>query len=141
MTTTSPLEVIRSAVATTAERVFVSPITQDGVTVIPAAAVDAGGGGGGGSGANGKGAGTGSGEGGGFGLRAKPAGAFVIRDGSVRWQPAVDVNRVVLGAQVVAVIGLLVIRTIVRSRRHTARARATRRQAAMVRHGIRGTRG
>jgi uncharacterized spore protein YtfJ len=83
--------------------------------VIPAAAVGAGGGGGSGNQSGGE---SGAGEGGGFGLRARPAGAFVIRNGSVRWQPAIDVNRVVMGAQVVAVVALLVLRTIVRSRAH-----------------------
>ena len=35
---------------------------------------------------------TTSGEGGGFGVVARPAGAYVIKDGRVRWRPAVDVN-------------------------------------------------
>jgi uncharacterized spore protein YtfJ len=109
-TMTNPLEVIRSSVASTAEKVFVSPIERDGLTVIPAATVGAGGGSGN------QGGEPGSGERGGFGLRAKPAGAFVIRNGSVRWQPAVDVNRLVMGGQVVAIVALLVLRTIVRSR-------------------------
>jgi len=114
-TTTGPLEVISSAVASTAERVYLEPIRQDDLVVIPAASVGGGGGGGGGSGE--QGGPSGSGEGGGFGLRAKPAGAFVIKQGKVRWQPAVDVNRVVLGAQVVAVTALLVVRAVITSRR------------------------
>lgn len=121
-TMTSPLEVIRTTVATTAEKVYVTPIERDGLTVIPAASVGAGGGGGGGSGPDASGGGTGSGEGGGFGLRAKPAGAFVIKDGRVRWQPAVDVNALVIGSQVVAVVALLTLRTIVRIRARYARS-------------------
>jgi len=118
-TTTSPLEAIRTTVASTAEKVYAAPVRQDGLTVIPAATVSGGGGGGGGSGeqkASEKGGpSTGSGEGGGFGLKAKPAGAFVIKEGSVRWQPAIDVNRVVLGGQIVAIVALLVAREIIRS--------------------------
>jgi hypothetical protein len=48
-------------------------------------------------------------------------GAFVIRGDQVRWVPAVDVNKVVMGAQLVAVVALLTVRRIVkaRRRRHT----------------------
>jgi hypothetical protein len=42
---------------------------------------------------------TGAAESAADGLTAIPVGAFVIRDGVLRWRPAVDVNRVVLGAQ------------------------------------------
>jgi uncharacterized spore protein YtfJ len=118
-TTTSPLEVIRTAVATTAEKVYTEPIRQDGLTVIPAASVGGGGGGGGGSGGP-EGQGAGAGEGGGFGLKAKPAGAFVIKQGKVRWQPAVDVNRVILGGQIIAVTALLVARAIILGRARLA---------------------
>lgn len=129
MTTTSPLEVIRAAVSSTAEKVYTEPIRQDGLTVIPAASVGGGGGGGGGSGGPGE-ANAGSGEGGGFGLKAKPAGAFIIRQGKVRWQPAVDVNRVILGGQIVAVVALLVVRAVMLNRSrltHAMTGRAARR--------------
>jgi uncharacterized spore protein YtfJ len=76
--------------AMTVSRVFGEPYERDGVTVIPAAAVRGGAGGGGGKQQTGE-----EGEGGGFGLLARPAGAFVIKDGTVTWQPAVDVNRIV----------------------------------------------
>jgi uncharacterized spore protein YtfJ len=139
-TTTSPLEVIRTAVTTTAEKVYIEPIRQDGLIVIPAASVGGGGGGGGGGSGEQSGPGSGSGEGGGFGLRAKPAGAFVIKEGKVRWQPAVDVNRVILGAQVVAVTALLVVRALILGR---IRARQERmwpriRAAAVPMHHHRG---
>jgi hypothetical protein len=44
------------------------------------------------------------GEGGGFGVSARPAGAYVIKDGRVRWWPTVDVNRLVatIGALAIA---------------------------------------
>jgi len=84
--------------AITVRRVYGEPIEQEGVTVVPAAAVRGGGGGGGDSNGNG---------GGGFGVAARPVGAYVIRDGEVVWRPAVDVNRVVIGWQVVSALGLL----------------------------------
>ncbi|GAA3168992.1 hypothetical protein GCM10010531_22550 [Blastococcus jejuensis] len=78
----------------TVSRVFGEPYERDGVTVIPAAAVRGGAGGG-----TGKKDETGEeGEGGGFGLVARPAGAYVIKDGAVTWLPAVDVNRIVTTA-------------------------------------------
>jgi uncharacterized spore protein YtfJ len=75
----------------TVSRVYGEPYERDGVTVIPAAHVRGGAGGG-----SGRKDGTGEeGEGGGLGLIARPAGAYVIKDGTVTWQPAVDVNRIV----------------------------------------------
>jgi uncharacterized spore protein YtfJ len=135
-TTTSPLEVIRTAVATTADKVYTEPIRQDGLTVIPAASVGAGGGGGGGSGGP-EGPSAGSGEGGGFGLRAKPAGAFVIKQGKVRWQPALDVNRLVLGGQAVAFTALLVARSVILGRARAAQARGDARVERVTRRARR----
>jgi len=40
--------------------------------------------------------GGGSGSGGGFALGARPVGAYVIDGEQVRWEPAVDVTRIVL---------------------------------------------
>lgn len=60
----------------------------------------------------------GSGGGGGFGVRAKPVGVYTIREGRVRWEPALDLNRVILGAQVVAAVAVVVIARAVRRRRH-----------------------
>lgn len=73
--------------AITVKRVYGDPIESEGVTVVPAAAVGGGGGGGGDAEGNG---GTG------FGLRARPVGAWVIRDGEATWRPAVDLNRIAL---------------------------------------------
>ena len=43
---------------------------------------------------------------GGFATHTRPLGVYVVRDGEVDWQPALDLNRVILGGQVVgAVIG------------------------------------
>jgi len=101
-------EMLRGAKdAMTAQTVFAEPIERDGTLIIPAAKVRGGGGGGGDSEENG---------GAGFGLSAKPAGAYVVRDGKVSWEPAIDVNRIVLGAQVVAIVLLLVLRSIFRKR-------------------------
>jgi hypothetical protein len=40
-------------------------------------------------------------------VNSRPSGVYVVKDGDVRWIPAVDVNRVILGAQVVAIVALL----------------------------------
>lgn len=118
----------------TVKRVYGEAIQQDGITVIPAAMVAGGGGGGGGEGpAALQQAGVageavkGSGSGSGFGLKASPAGAFVIREGNVTWVPAVDVNRIVRGAQWLAgtailLFGLRRLRSARRSARRSMRA-------------------
>ena len=68
----------------------------------PAARVSGGGGGGGG---HDREEGQ-EGSGGGFGLHARPSGAYVMKNGAVRWMPAVDPNRVitVIGAVVIAAL-------------------------------------
>ena len=89
MRTTDLVTTLREGMSVS--RVFGEPIERDGVTVIPAATIRGGAGGG-----NGRKAETSEeGEGGGMGLIARPAGAYVIKDGAVTWQPAVDVNRIV----------------------------------------------
>jgi uncharacterized spore protein YtfJ len=80
----------RARGAISVRRVFGEPVEHNGVVLVPAASVRGGGGGGSDERDNG---------GGGFGIVARPVGAYVIRDGDVRWRPAVDVNRAVLGAQ------------------------------------------
>jgi uncharacterized spore protein YtfJ len=104
----------------TSRKVFGEPVTVGDVTVIPAAKVSGGGGGGGGSGADGRRAsegGTGEGTGAGVGQSAKPMGAFVLRQDKVTWRPAVDVNRIIMGAQIVAIVALLTVRALLRRRR------------------------
>jgi uncharacterized spore protein YtfJ len=101
--------------ALTVKRVFGEPYERNGVTILPAASIRGGAGGGQGEGNPGSGP-SGSGSGGGFGLIAKPAGVFVIEGDRTRWQPAIDVNRVVLGAQIVVIVALLVLRRARRAR-------------------------
>ena len=99
-----PLAIIERARDTlTVKRVFGEAIERDGVTVIPAANVRGGGGGGGDVQGNG---------GGGFGVSASPAGAYVIKDGDVRWEPAFDRGRAILMGQVIAIVALLTIRSV-----------------------------
>ncbi|MDB5113691.1 MAG: hypothetical protein JWL78_761 [Chloroflexi bacterium] len=92
----------------TVRQVFGEPYERDGALVVPVARVaGVGGGGGGGTPAEG-------GSGGGFVLEARPVGVYVIRDGEVSWRPAVDVTRIALGGQLVAVVALLVARSVIR---------------------------
>ena len=98
----------------TVQRVFGEPIERDDVTIVPVARVQGGGGGGGG-----EKQGAERGQGGGFGLSARPAGVYVIRGGEVSWQPAIDLNRIILGGQLVAVAVFLLARSLVRSRTRT----------------------
>ena len=69
---------------------------------------------GGGSGEDPQGQGKGSGSG--FAMTARPFGAFVLREGELSWRPAVDVNRIVLGGQVVIIVALLTVRTIIKAK-------------------------
>jgi uncharacterized spore protein YtfJ len=87
-------------------RVYGEPYQEDGVTIIPAANVMGGGGAGGDTEGNG---------GGGFGVRARPAGAWVIRGGEATWRPAMDLNRTILMGQLVAIVALLSLRSIVKA--------------------------
>jgi len=101
------LEVVNQAKdAITVRRVYGEPYQQDGVTIIPAANVMGGGGGGGDTEGNG---------GVGFGVSARPAGAWVIKDGEARWRPALDLNRVILVGQFVAIVALLTVRSIAKT--------------------------
>ncbi|GEL18047.1 spore germination protein GerW family protein [Pseudonocardia asaccharolytica] len=79
------------------DQVFGPPIEKDGTTVVPVARVRAGGGIGGRRGANNPAGSSGA------GVVARPVGAFAIGpDGKVAWHPAVDVNKIVLGGQILA---------------------------------------
>ncbi|MGH2951138.1 MAG: spore germination protein GerW family protein [Solirubrobacterales bacterium] len=90
--------------AITVKRVYGAPYERDGVTVIPAASVGGGAGGGGGEGPE---KGT-FGGGSGFGLGARPVGAYVIKNGDVRWVPAFDATRIA-GQALVAAAALAVL--------------------------------
>ena len=96
----------------TVGRVFGEPIRQGEVLIVPVARIR--GGAGGGSGSDSTKEETGSGGGGGF--EATPAGVFVLKNESVAWHPVVDVTRIVIGGQLVAVVLFLVVRSILRRR-------------------------
>jgi uncharacterized spore protein YtfJ len=122
-----------------AREVYGEPTERDGVIVIPAARVWSGGGAGGGGGTEPGGTAEaapvedsadpavhdtdpgalaeGGGGGFGFGRRAEPAGAFVVDEHGVRWVPAVDVNRMVLGGQVAFVLAVAAVAWAVSRRR------------------------
>ena len=100
--------------AITVRKVFGEPYEKGNLTVIPTARVAGGGGGGTGHDDEGQ-----EGEGGGFGMRANPAGVYVIKDGAVKWQPAVDPNRLVLAAAAVMVVALVTRAWAIRSRTRT----------------------
>lgn len=111
-------------------RVFGEPYERGGALVIPVATVWGGTGSGWGSGelagsgghgrrgrrgeagdaaaeqhaSDSPGTGEGSGGGGGFGVRVKATGVYVVDDAGARWQPALDLNRVILGGQVLAAV-------------------------------------
>jgi uncharacterized spore protein YtfJ len=111
--------------AMTVKRVFGDPYEKDGVVIIPVANVMGGAGAGGGTGAGAKpekageeAVGEGAGETGygmGYGLRATPAGAYIIKGGEVEWKPALDVNSLTIQRALVAVVALLVLRSIIRT--------------------------
>jgi uncharacterized spore protein YtfJ len=98
----------RARDAISVSKVYGEPYEEDGLTFIPAAAVRGGGGGGGDTEGNG---GTG------FGLTASPVGAYVIKDGDVSWEPAVNPNRMILGWQLVSVFALFAWWRVARARR------------------------
>lgn len=90
--------------ALTVNRIYAQPFEKDGLAVIPAASVRGGAGGGSGHDEQGQ-----EGEGGGFGMTGSPAGAYVVQDGTVKWLPAVDPNRIFLMVGM-AVIAYLLMR-------------------------------
>ncbi len=99
--------------AITVKKVFGDPYEKNGLTVIPAAKVQGAVGGGAGQGPEQQGSGTG----GGYAVNARPVGAYVIKDGALSWQPAIDVNRVIIGGQIVGALALLVIGSVLKARR------------------------
>jgi uncharacterized spore protein YtfJ len=98
--------------AVTVHRVYGDPIERDGVMIIPAAAVMGGVGFGGGEDGNGA-----HGAGGGSGINARPVGVYKIVDGKVTWEPAIDLTRVIVGGQIVAIAFLLMVGSVLRKRR------------------------
>jgi hypothetical protein len=107
-----------------ARRVYGDPYEKNGLTVIPAATVRGGGGGGMGDHEGGE-----AGTGGGFGLMARPSGAWIVEDGHATWKPAIDVNRIVLGGQTIALTAILAV-----SRVRLAQARRRRSLLGLIPH-------
>jgi uncharacterized spore protein YtfJ len=91
-----------------ASEVFGAPYEKNGITLIPAAKI-AGGAGGGGDQQNPQAGGVG------FGVSSRPVGAFVVKGDEVRWQPALDLNRVIFMSQIVVIVALLTARAIVKA--------------------------
>jgi len=129
----------------TSRRVFGEALSVGEVTVIPAARVLGRGGGGGGGGRMARdadkagGQQAGDGAGGGLSQSARPVGAFVVKDGDVSWRPALDLNRIILGGEFVAVVALLVIRSVFnhRARRRGHGPRLNRGMRRTLRHAER----
>lgn len=96
------------------KRVFGEPIHEGDLTIIPVARV-----------AGGAGAGSGpddeGGSGGGFGVSAAGIGVYEIRNGTATFKPAVDVNRVILGGQIIAAVAIIVVGGIIRARMNATR--------------------
>jgi hypothetical protein len=78
------------------KRVYGDPYEKNGLAVIPAAIV-----GGVAASASGDQTVDESGERA-CGLMARPSGAWIIQGDQVTWKPAIDVNRIVLGGQIIA---------------------------------------
>jgi uncharacterized spore protein YtfJ len=85
------------------KRVYGDPVDKDGLTIIPAAVVRGGAGGG-----IGEHDGKETGKGGGYGLNVRPSGAWIMEGKNVTWKPAIDVNRIVLGGQLIGLVAILV---------------------------------
>ncbi|MEU9883911.1 hypothetical protein [Sphaerisporangium sp. NPDC051011] len=114
-----------------ARRVYGDPYEKDGVTVIPVLHIRAAGGFGRGErrgaepGEQPGGADTAvvsgnamnDGEGGGGAAEARPVGAYIVKDGEARWEPAFDVNRFVLGVQILVGLALILFARRLRPRR------------------------
>lgn len=107
-----PATLLRAAQDTfTVRTVFGEAYERDGALVVPVArvlgATGTGAGSGGadrGTGDGGEAHGTGDGGGGGLVTHVAPLGVFVVRDGRARWEPVLDLGRVVAGGQVVAAV-------------------------------------
>lgn len=96
----------------TVKKVYGEPYQSNGVTLIPAASIRGGMGSG-----EGEGSGTTpAGRGGGMGITARPIGAYRIKGDEVVWVPAIDLSRIIVTGQLVAIVAMLVIRSILKTR-------------------------
>ena len=93
------LQKLLSSTADTVDvrRAFGPPYERGDCVIVPIAWVAGGTGGGGAQGTSGEEGGLANG-GGGTGSVVWPLGVYVIKDGNVRWVPALDTTRVALGA-------------------------------------------
>jgi len=99
-------------------RVFGEAYERDGVLVIPVARVWGATGSGAGSGEMGAAGDTehtpsgpgrhggGGGGGGGYGVHVKAVGVYVVDEAGAHWRPTLDLNRVILGGQLVGAVAL-----------------------------------
>jgi uncharacterized spore protein YtfJ len=113
-----PADVMRAVNETlTVRRVFGEAYERDGTLVIPVAKIWGGTGSGAGSGEAGvraasegdetpAGAQVGHGGGGGYGVHVKAVGVYVVDEAGAHWRPALDLNRVILGGQLVGAIAV-----------------------------------
>ena len=117
MTNSEPVleQLQRARDVLTVRRVFGEAYELDGVTVIPVAKVSGGAGAGGGEGH--RGGEDGKGFGTGFGVDARPVGVYEVKEGTVEWKPAVDVNRIVRGGQIAFAIVVICITLVLLRRR------------------------
>ncbi|WP_421733387.1 spore germination protein GerW family protein [Cellulomonas sp.] len=111
-----PADVTRAVNDTlTVRRVFGEAYEREGTLVIPVARVWGATGSGAGSGEAGAPSRTqdeevpaghqeGHGGGGGYGVHVKAVGVFVVDSSGAHWQPTLDLNRVILGGQLVGAV-------------------------------------
>ena len=63
------------------------------------------------------GRGVGAADAGGYATRVKPLGVFVVDDEGAHWQPALDLNRIILGGQAVGAVATVALAWALRRRR------------------------
>ena len=90
-------------------RAFGEPIQHGAVTLVPVAVV---------SGASGSAQRQQKGRGR-FALQVKPLGVYVVQGSDVVWRPAVEVNRIVLGGQLVGAVALIAVAAVMHDRLRT----------------------
>lgn len=120
-----PSRIVRVAAdALDVRRAFGRPEQHGDVSLVPVALVVGGSGAGWGGGemgaasdVAGRGQGSGDGGGGGFGLTVRPLGVYVVSGSDVRWQPALDLGRVILGGQLVGAVAVVAVASVLRRRR------------------------
>lgn len=90
----------------TVRQVVGESIDRGDITIVPVVAIRGGGGGGGGAGGTELEGNMGTGEGLGFGMTARPVGSYVIHDDKVRWEPAIDVTKIAVASNIVALAAI-----------------------------------